>query len=242
MSKVWIIARRELNAYFDSLIAYLMIIIFLGLSGFFTWLSNSSNVFLIGQADLQVFFSISFWTLFFFIPAITMRSLAEENRSGTIEFLSTKAVTDWQIIGGKFLACLLLVIIAIVCTIPYYWSVTTLGHVDHGSVIGGYAGLILLSGMYISIGVFSSSITQNQIVAFLLALVIGMFFHLLFGMLAGGQTGWLSNIFEYLSARSHFESISRGVVDTRDIIYFLSITALALFLSATTLSKRNWHD
>ncbi len=242
MSKVWIIARRELNAYFDSLIAYLMIIIFLGLSGFFTWLSNSSNIFLIGQADLQVYFSISFWTLFFFIPAITMRSLAEENRSGTIEFLSTKAVTDWQIIGGKFLSCLLLVIVAIACTFPYYWSVTTLGQVDHGSVIGGYAGLILLSAMYISIGVFASSITQNQIVAFLLALVIGMFFHLLFGILAGGQTGWLSNVFEYLSARSHFESIARGVVDTRDIVYFVSITLLALFLSATMLSKRNWHD
>src|SRR5690606_2539139 len=223
MSKVWIIARRELNAYFDSLIAYLMIIIFLGLSGFFTWLSHSSNIFLIGQADLQVYFSISFWTLFFFIAAITMRALAEENRSGTIEFLSTKAVTDWQIIGGKFLSCLLLVIVAIACTFPYYLSVTTLGQVDHGTVIGGYAGLILLSAMYISIGVFASSITQNQIVAFLLALVIGMFFHLLFGILAGGQTGWLSNVFEYLSARSHFESIARGVVDTRDIVYFVSI-------------------
>src|SRR5690554_1479243 len=149
MDKIWIIARRELFAYFESLIAYLMIIIFLGLSGFFTWLSNSSNIFLIGQADLQVFFSISFWTLFFFIPAITMRSLAEENRSGTIEFLSTKAITDWQIVSGKFLSCLLLVVVAIACTLPYYWSDSTLGNVDHRSIAGGYIGWALLSSMHI---------------------------------------------------------------------------------------------
>lgn len=242
MKKIWIITRRELNAYFDSLIAYLMIIIFLGLSGFFTWISNSSNIFLIGQADMQVFFSISFWTLFFFIPAITMRSLAEEKRSGTIEFLSTKALTDWQIVTGKFLSCLLLVAIAIACTFPYYWSVSSLGNVDHGAVVGGYVGLILLSGMYISIGVFASSITQNQIVAFLSALVIGIFFHLLFGILAGGQTGWTGRLLEYLSARSHFESISRGVLDTRDVIYFISMIAIGLYLSKVSLGKRNWQD
>src|SRR5690606_30900350 len=164
MSNVWTIARRELNAYFDSLIAYLMIIIFLVLSGFFTWLSNNSNVFLIGQADLQVFFSISFWTLFFFIPAITMRSLAEENRSGTIELLSTKALTLWRFLSLIFLSCLLPVVLAIVCTLPYYWSVFSLGNIDHGSVIGGFIGLMLLSAMYICIGVFASSVTQNQIV------------------------------------------------------------------------------
>lgn len=242
MKKIWIIARRELNAYFDSLIAYLMIIIFLGLSGFFTWISNSSNIFLIGQADMQVFFSISFWTLFFFIPAITMRSLAEEKRSGTIEFLSTKALTDWQIVTGKFLSCLLLVAIAIACTFPYYWSVSSLGNVDHGAVVGGYVGLILLSGMYISIGVFASSITQNQIVAFLSALVIGIFFHLLFGILAGGQTGWTGRLLEYLSARSHFESISRGVLDTRDVVYFISMIVAGLYLSKVSLGKRNWQD
>lgn len=242
MKKVWIITRRELRSYFDSLIAYLMIIIFLGLSGFFTWLSNGSNVFLLGQADMQVFFSISFWTLFFFIPAITMRSLAEENRSGTIEFLSTKAVTDWQIIQGKFLSCLLLVVIAIACTFPYYWSVASLGSVDHGAILGGYGGLILLSALYVSFGIFASSITQNQIVAFLLALVIGVMFHLLFGLLAMGQSGLAGNIFEYLSVRAHYDSIARGVIDTRDIVYFLSLIFLGLFLAKTALGKRNWQD
>lgn len=242
MSKVWIITLRELRSYFDSLIAYLMIIVFLILSGFFTWLSAGSNVFLIGEADLQVFFSISFWTLFFFIPAITMRSLAEENRSGTIEFLSTKAVTDWQIVQGKFLAGLLLVVIAIGCTLPYYWSVSSLGSVDHGAVIGGYFGLIFLSGMYVSIGIFASSITQNQIVAFLLALMIGVFFHLISGILAAGQTGRAGQLFEYLSARSHFESIARGVWDTRDLVYFLSMIFFGLFLSKISLGRRNWQD
>ncbi|MEQ8811168.1 MAG: ABC transporter permease, partial [Imperialibacter sp.] len=182
MNKIWIIARRELASYFDSLIAYVMIIIFLGMSGFFTWLFGS-NIFMINQASLQVFFGISFWTLFFFIPAITMRTLAEENKSGTIELLSTKAVSDFQIVVGKFLGCLLLVAIALLCTLPYYITVSQLGNVDHGGIIGGYLGLILLSAAYIGIGLFASSTTSNQIVAFLMALFIGIFFQILFDVL-----------------------------------------------------------
>ena len=113
MNKIWIIAKRELQAFFDSLMAYIMLVAFLGFSGFFTWLYGA-DIFLRNQADLQVFFSIAYWTLFFFIPAITMKMLAEENKSGTIELLLTKAVTDWQVIFGKFLACLVLIIIALV--------------------------------------------------------------------------------------------------------------------------------
>lgn len=240
MRKIWVITKRELSSYFDSLIAYVMIVIFLGLSGFFTWIT-SSNVFFIGQADLQVFFGISYWTLFFFIPAITMRSLAEENKSGTIELLSTKAVSDWQIVSGKFLSCLLLVVIAVACTIPYYITISRLGDVDHGGVIGGYLGLILMSAMYISIGIFASSLTNNQIVSFLLALFIGIFFHILFQLMAGGSTGIISGILDYLSVRTHFESLSRGVFDSRDFIYFGTMILLGLVLSQTMLSKRNWH-
>ena len=239
MNKIWILTKKELASYFDSLIAYVMIILFLGLSGFFTWLFGNS-IFLIGQADLQVFFGISYWTLFFFIPAITMRSLAEETRAGTIELLSTKAVSDWQIVIGKFLACFLLVAIALACTLPYYITVSSLGHIDHGATVGGYLGLLLFSAMYISIGIFSSSITTNQIVAFLLALFIGIFFHILFDVISGQMTGVLGDIFNFLSARTHFESISRGVVDSRDIIYFLSIIFVGLIMSETMLSKRNW--
>ena len=135
MDKIWIITKRELASFFESLIAYVLIVLFLGLSGFFTWLFGY-NVFLLGQASLQVFFQMAFWTLFFFIPAITMRMLAEETRSGTIELLSTEAISDWQIVTGKFMACLLLVAIALVCTIPYYITVSQLGSVDHGAVIG----------------------------------------------------------------------------------------------------------
>jgi len=241
MRSIWVITKRELASFFDSLIAYVMIIIFLGLSGFFTWLFGS-NVFLIGQADLQVFFGISYWTLFFFIPAITMRALAEENRSGTIELLSTKAVSDWQIVVGKFLACLLLLAIALACTIPYYITVARLGDVDHGAIIGGYFGLLLLSAMYVSIGIFCSSLTNNQIVAFLLALFAGLFFHILFQLMASGTTGMIGSILDYLSARTHFESLSRGVIDSRDLIYFGSFILAGLVLSQTMLSKRNWHN
>jgi ABC-2 type transport system permease protein len=241
MRKIWVITKREVSSYFDSLIAYVMIVIFLGLSGFFTWIT-SSNVFFIGQADLQVFFGISYWTLFFFIPAITMRSLAEENKSGTIELLSTKAVSDWQIVSGKFLSCLILVLIAIACTIPYYITISRLGDVDHGGVIGGYLGLTLMSAMYISIGIFASSLTNNQIVSFLLALFIGIFFHILFQLMASGSTGAIGGVLDYLSARTHFESLSRGVFDSRDFIYFATMIVGGLVLSQTMLSKRNWHN
>ncbi|MEM8895377.1 MAG: ABC transporter permease subunit, partial [Bacteroidota bacterium] len=201
-----------------------------------------NNIFLINQASLQVFFGIGFWTLFFFIPAITMRMLAEETRSGTIELLSTKAITDWQIVGGKFLACLLLVVIALLCTIPYYVTVSQLGSVDHGGIIGGYLGLILLSAGYISIGLFASSTTNNQIVAFLLALFIGIFFQILFDVMGSTFRGGLGNTLNYLSMRAHFESLSRGVIDTRDIVYFLSITIVGLLFSQSMLSRRNWQS
>jgi len=241
MNKIWIITRREIASFFDSLIAYVMIILFLGLSGFFTWLFGS-NVFLVNQASLQVFFGIAYWTLFFFIPAITMRMIAEENKSGTIELLSTKAVTDWQIVSGKFLACLLLVIIALACTLPYYITISRLGPVDHGGIIGGYLGLILLSAGYISIGIFASSATNNQIVAFLLALFIGIFFQILFDILASSFRGSIGNLFQFLSLRTHYESLSRGVIDSRDILYFLSIIAIGLLSSQAMLTRRNWQS
>jgi ABC-2 type transport system permease protein len=242
MRGIWVITKRELASYFDSLIALLLIVIFLVFSGFFTWLYNAGNIFLRAQADLQVFFGISFWTLFFFIPAITMRTLAEENKTGTIELLSTKAVSDWQIVVGKFLSSLLLLVIALACTIPYYITVARLGNIDHGATIGGYFGLLLMSAMYVSIGIFASSLTNNQIIALLLALVMGFFFHIVFDLLASGSTGFVGGLFDYLSARTHYESLSRGVIDSRDLIYFGSFILAGLVLSQTMLSKRNWHD
>ena len=162
MNPVWVIAKRELNSYFDSLIAYIILIAFLGFSGFFTWLYGG-DVFFRKQADMNVFFGIARWTLFFFIPAITMRQLAEEKKAGTIELLLTKAVTDRQVVLGKFLSCFLMVALALVFTLPYYISIAQLGNIDHGATISGYIALLLLSGAYISIGLFASSITNNQI-------------------------------------------------------------------------------
>jgi ABC-2 type transport system permease protein len=241
MTKIWTIAAKELKTFFDSLTAYILIVVFLGLSGFFTWLFGS-DIFFVGQATLQPFFSVAYWTLFFFTPALTMRMIAEENKTGTIELLLTKAVSDWEVIVGKFLAVLLLILIALALTLPYYISVWAMGPVDHGAVWCGYLGLVLMSMAYISIGLFASSISSNQIVAFLLALLIGVFFLIIFQVLASDFTGTIGEILDYLTINNHFESISRGVVDSRDIIYFLSITFLGLVLAETALSKRNIID
>lgn len=237
MKKVLIIAKRELSSFFDSLIAYIMLVLFLGFSGFFTWLYGA-DIFLVGQASLQSFFSIAYWTLFFFIPAITMRLIAEEKKTGTIELLLTKSVNDRQVVIGKFLAALTLIAIALAFTLPYVITVAKIGNLDNGGTVCGYIGLLLISAAYISIGLFASSITSNQIVAFLGALFIGLFFHIIFDVLANNFTGFIGEIFHTLSLSAHFESISRGVIDTKDLIYFFSIIFLGLFLSELSLTKR----
>lgn len=238
MQPILIIAKRELSTFFDSLVAYILLVVFLGLSGFFTWLYGA-DVFLTGQASIQPFFQIAYWTLFFFIPALTMRMFAEEHKTGTIELLLTKAVTDWQIILGKFFACLSLVFIAILFSLPYYFTVAYLGPVDHGAVLCGYLGILLLSAAYIGLGLFTSSITNNQIVAFLLSLLIGVFFIMIFGALANVFSSPVSNFFDYLNVATHYESIIRGVIDSKDVVFFLSLTALGLFLTEVVLAKRN---
>jgi ABC-2 type transport system permease protein len=213
-------------------------LLFLGFSGFFTWIFGS-DIFLVNQASLQSFFGIAFWSLFFFIPAVTMGLLAEERKTGTIELLVTKPVSDWQIIAGKFLAALLLICISLALTLPYYFTVANIGKIDHGAVWMGYLGLIFMSACYISIGLFASSITGNQIVAFLLALFVGIFFHLIFGLVGSNSLGWFGSILNYLSLTSHFESMSRGVIDSKDVIYFTSIILLGLTGTEIALSKRN---
>jgi ABC-2 type transport system permease protein len=238
MKQIWIITKRELRSFFDSLMAYVMIVLFLGFSGFFTWLFGG-DIFMVNQASLQSFFGIAFWSLFFFIPAITMGMISDERKSGTIELLVTKPVTDRQIIAGKFLAAFLLICLTLSLTIPYYVTVANIGKIDHGAVLMGYLGLLFMSAAYISIGLFASSITGNQIVAFLIALFIGIFFHLIFGLLAMGTTGWLSSILSYLSLSTHYESMARGVIDTKDLIYFGSIIILAIVGTEQALSKRN---
>ncbi len=238
MKVVWIIATKELKTFFDSLIAYVLLVLFLGFTGAFTWLFIM-DIFLSGQASLRPFFEVSYWTFFFFCPALTMRMLAEENNAGTIELLLTKAVTDWQVVLGKYLGCLIMIGISILFSIPYYITVWKLGPIDHGAVWCGYLGLILMSSAYIGIGIFASSITNNQIVAFLISLFIGVFFMFIFGALGGTTGGILAEIFDYLSIRTHYDSIARGVIDSRDILFFLSITFFSLLLAETALAKRN---
>lgn len=238
MKTIWIVASRELNSFFDSLIAFIIIVLFLGFTGFFTWISGS-DIFMTGQASLQSFFSIAYWTLFFFIPALTMRLIAEEKKTGTIEMLLTKAVTDRQIILGKYLATILLIIIALLFTLPWVITISKLGNIDTGGVICGYLALILMSAAYTSIGLFASSLTNNQIVAFLSALFIGLFFHFIFEIIAGDMTGPIGKVINYLSVNTHFESLSRGVVDSKDLVYFGSVIFLGLFLTEVSLSKRN---
>jgi ABC-2 type transport system permease protein len=238
MKPIWSIAKRELKTFFDSLVAYILLVVFLGVSGFFTWLFGS-DIFFVGQASLQPFFSIAYFTLFFFIPALTMRMLAEEKRSGTLELLLTKPITDWNVVLGKFLAALILICIALLLTLPYYITVWAIGPIDQGAVWCGYLGLILMSMTFIAIGLFASSITNNQIVAFLLALFIGIFFLIIFNVLSNNFTGLIGEILSYLSLSTHFDSISRGVIDSRDLLYFLTITFFGLILAEASLSKRN---
>jgi len=238
MDKIWIITKRELNSYFDSLMAFIMIVLFLGFSGFFTWISGN-DIFMSGQASLRPFFSIAYWTLFFFIPALTMRTIAEENKTGTIEMLLTKPVTDRQVILGKYLATLILIGIALALTFPYVITVSKLGNADAGAVLCGYLALLLISASYSSIGIFTSSITNNQIIAFLSALFIGLFFHILFQIISGEMKGLTGQIFNTLSMTVHFDSLSRGVLDLKDLIYFASIIFTGLFLTEVSLSKRN---
>lgn len=236
-SPVQIIATKELGSFFDSLTAYILIIAFLGFSGFFTWIYGG-DIFLRKEADLQVFFSVAKWTLFFFIPALTMKMIAEEKKTGTIELLLTKAVNARQLVMGKFLACLLLVLITLAFTLVYYVSVSQLGNVDHGATWCGYLGLILMSAGYIAIGLFASSLTNNQIVAFLLALFIGIFFHFIFDVLSSSMRGFLGNLFLNLSVNEHVESISRGVIDLRDILYFTSLTLLGLLAAEWLITRK----
>lgn len=239
MRQIWILSKRELRSFFNSLMAYILLVGFLGFSGFFTWISGS-DIFMVGQASLQSFFGIAYWTLFFFIPGLTMGLLAEETRSGTIELLLTKPVTDFQVVAGKFLSSWILIAIALLFTLPYYITVASIGDIDHGAVWSGYLGLLLMSGAYIGVGLFASSVSKNQIVGFLLAMLIGIFFHIIFGILAGSTSGLLGNILNYLSLSTHFESISRGVIDSKDLIYFFSIMALGLLGAEYSLTRRKF--
>ena len=235
------IFKREINAFFTSAIGYLVIGVFLVLNGLFLWIFKGDfNVFDYGFADLSPFFLLAPWVLLFLIPAITMKSFADEKKLGTLELLLIKPISHWQIVLGKYLGSFMLVIIALLPTLLYILSIWKLGNpegnLDMGSTIGSYIGLLFLAATYTAIGVFTSSLTENQIVAFILAVITCFAFY--YGFEALSDTFQLSFI-ENIGIKAHFNSIARGVIDTRDCLYFISITFL--FLYATMLNLKKEH-
>ncbi len=241
MSPIWIVTRKEISSFFDSLVAYVFLIVFLLICGIFTWLYGMfvGDVFIRGQADLMAFFiNGALPAIGLFIPAITMGMIAKERKSGTIELLLTKSLTNSQLVIGKFLACLLLIFAALVFTLPYLITISQIGDLDLGRTLAGYLGLLLISSAYISLGLFASSITEDQVVAFVLSLIMGICFFILFSILGNNLNGLGAEIFNYSSFFSHYEPMVRGVIDSRDVIFFLSITFLGLLLTINQVSKR----
>ena len=234
------ILKKEFNSFFSSPIAYLVIGVFLLINGLFLWVfKDDFNILNAGFADLNPFFYLAPWVFLFLIPAITMKSFADEYSNGTIELLKTKPISNWQIVLGKFFAALLLVIIAILPTLTYVYTVyqlgSSVGNLDIGATIGSYIGLLFLAATYTAIGLFTSTLSKNQIVAFILGVLIT--FLLFYGFDAISVSLDNNYVIKKLGINEHFKSISRGVIDTRDIIYFLSITFFFLFITKTRLEN-----
>lgn len=246
LQAIGVVALKEWKVFFDSVLGYLVLVLFLAVSGTFTWLIGN-DVFTVGQATLQPFFIVAYWTLFFFVPALTMRAFAEEKRTGTLEWLFTQPVSDTVILLGKYLAVLGLILLALVLTLPYYFTLISISEhgwkgVDHGAIFCGYLGLLLMSAVYAALGLFASSLTQNQVVAFLTAIALGIFFHLVAGIGAGVTSGWVQDILSWLDMSRHFQAMARGVLDIRDVGYFVSLSLLGLFATESILVRRLIQD
>ncbi|MEW6512185.1 MAG: ABC transporter permease [Bacteroidota bacterium] len=235
LSTIGPIFRRELRSYFNSPVAYVVIVVFLAIIGWFF----TSSLFLINVASLRVMFELVPLVFLFFAPAITMRLLAEEKKAGTFELLVTKPVRDVDIVLGKFLAAWTLLAAALAPTLIYLVSLAFLGSPDIGPVITGYLGLLLMGGVYIAIGLFASSLTENQIVAFIVGFLIVLALFLADKVLMYVPEAFASTL-EFLAIDYHFSNIARGVIDSRNIIYFGSVLGFALFLTTASLERRKW--
>ena len=235
LSNVFPIYRRELRSYFNSPVAYVVIVVFLAIIGWFF----TSNLFLMNVASLRIVFELVPLIFLFFIPAITMRLLAEEKKSGTLELLATKPVRDVEIVLGKFLAAWTLLAATLAPTLLYLISVMTIGKIDMGPVFTGYLGLLLMGAVYIGIGLLASSLTENQIVAFILSFLIVFALFMMDKILIYVPEGFASTI-EFLAIDYHFSNIARGVIDSRNIIYFGSLLGFSLFLATVSLERRKW--
>ncbi|MBO7277266.1 MAG: gliding motility-associated ABC transporter permease subunit GldF [Bacteroidales bacterium] len=238
--------KKELNSFLSSLIGYMAIIVFLVFNGLFLWIIEGEfNVFSYGLAGIDGLFLLAPWIFLFLIPAITMKMFAEEKKNGTIELLLTKPLSDISIIISKFFAGLILVVVSILPTLVYVIAVYQLGlpkgNLDLGGIMGSYLGLLFLGAIFVAIGIFCSSITENQIIAFILSVVMCGFMYIGFEFLS--QIPLISNIdllIKSLGINHHYSSISRGVIDTRDVIYYLSAIGFFILLTKLSLESRNW--
>ena len=234
MNTIWIIAKREFTAYFTSPIAYVYLVAFLAVTGWIFF----RTFFLIGQADLRVLFGVMPWVFLFFVPAVAMGKWAEERRQGTLELLLTFPIRDRDVVLAKFAAGMGLIATALLLTLPVAFTVAALGDLDWGPVIGGYLGLLFLGGAYLAIGLAASALTQNQIVAFITGVVV-CFLLLVAGtpLISNGSSAAAQAV-AYLGLGRHFDSIARGVVDSRDVVYYLSVIGFFLFVNLKVLETR----
>jgi ABC-2 type transport system permease protein len=232
------IAKRELAGYFASPVAYVFIVIFLLLSGFFTFMVAA--FFERGQANLVPFFAWHPWLYLFLVPAVGMRMWSEERRLGTIELLLTMPITPWQAIVGKFLASWLVLALALALTFPIVITVNYLGNPDNGVILASYIGSLLLAGAYLAVSAMTSAMTRNQVVSFIVSLVICLFLILagwspVTNLLTQWASPWLVEIIAAFSVMTHFDSIQKGVIDSRDVLFFLSVIVFCLFATSVIL-------
>lgn len=236
---------KEFNSFLNSLIAYMVIGVFLTGIGLLMWVFPDTSVLEYGYADLDTLFSLGPYVFIFLIPAITMRSFAEEKKSGTMELLLTRPLTVWDIILGKYFACFLLVLVALVPTVIYYFSVYALGspagNIDTPGVIGSYIGLSLLGGVFCSVGIFASSITPNQIVAFIAAAFLCFLLFSGFESLSLLEMpSQMALLVKQLGLLYHYDALGKGLIDTRNLVYFLSIIFLMLLITRIQIGARSW--
>jgi ABC-2 type transport system permease protein len=230
------IARRELASYFNSPVAYLVVTVYLILSGALFF----NELFLQGQADMRGFFGIAPLLLFIIVPFLTMRLVAEERAQGTLELLLTMPLTDWEVVLGKYLAVLGLLGVLTLLTTPFAVTVSLLGPLDKGATLAAYIGMLLMSGVYAAIGLMASSLTRSQIVAALIALFIGFGLYI-FGALQPILPPFLAQLANAMSINARFQSIARGVIDTRDVLYFGTLSAACLLVAQASLESRRWR-
>jgi ABC-2 type transport system permease protein len=240
---MWTVFSKEVNSFLNSLIAYVVIAVFLTGIGLLMWVFPETSVLDYGYADMETLFSFGPYVLMFLIPAITMRLFAEEKKGGTLELLLTRPLSEVQIIGGKYLAGLFLVIFTLLPTALYYFSISSLGNppgnLDTAGILGSYVGLVLLGAAFTAIGLMASSLSENQIIAFILTVFLCFFLFTGFTSIAAINVwGSYSLFLEQLGMLTHYNSLSKGLLDSRDIVYFLSVIFIFLLITRLKLNQR----